>query len=110
MIIRGKCYLPTVDKEKHIQIICVRSSSDCTRYLVAYQGGVVNIDLGKDGLPPGIVFCSKTCWNAYVKSENAIVKSKTDDATGRKRKSWDKDGSIHVLFDWMTTEGNYSKY
>ena len=38
------------------------------------------------------------------------MKSKKNDATGRKRKSWDKDGSIHVLLDWMTTEGNYSKY
>jgi hypothetical protein len=57
--------------------------------------------------------CSKRCYKEVVKVRNKVIASKASRAV---MANWDKDGgngkqsSIQILIDWMTVEGNVSKY
>jgi hypothetical protein len=80
-------------------------------HLGCYQGIILKNK--KDGtelaiLPNNGVCCTKGCYNT-------ICKSGRDSNRG----TWDSDGkngpedpntSMKILLDWMTTEGNYSKF
>ncbi|KAL3927281.1 MAG: hypothetical protein SGARI_005367 [Bacillariaceae sp.] len=63
-----------------------------------------------------IVFCTKTCfnrWEGKQKSlQRAAEKSAKDSAKAASEPRvvpWDKDGSMEVLMDWITTEGNHAE-
>lgn len=67
-----------------------------------------------------VVFCTKTCfgkWEAKQKAERrekerAASKAAKEAAKGKdgQAQPWDADGSMEVLIDWITTEGNWAKY
>ena len=61
---------------------------------------------------PPLVFCTKTCflkWKAYNNRKIKAAK-KGEEVTKKTRIPWEEDGSMEVLMDWMTTEGNYASY
>ena len=61
-----------------------------------------------------LVFCTKTCylkWWAEKKKRLKEAKKSASEAEVKKRKvPWEEDGSLSVLLEWLTTEGNYSVY
>jgi hypothetical protein len=61
-----------------------------------------------------LVFCTKTCymkWWAEKKKRLKEAKKTASEAEVKKRKvPWEEDGSLSVLLEWLTTEGNYSVY
>ena len=62
------------------------------------------------------VFCKKGCyskWRSAKKREEkaAAVAAKAATNPAKKRKvPWEEDGSLDVLMEWLTTEGNYAEY
>jgi hypothetical protein len=91
----------------HVKCSCLL----LTRYNVAVED---RPDLEeKNGLGEPIVFCKKGCflkWQAAKKrqAKDAIKASK---APPKKRKTpWEDDGTLDVLLEWLTTEGNYAEY
>jgi hypothetical protein len=56
--------------------------------------------------------CSKRCYNTVVTTRNKVITKLPPSVLA----NWDKDGingnrsSISILIDWMTVEGNISKY
>ena len=68
-------------------------------------------DDDKDG---PIVFCTKTCYNRWFSHKKKVMKAiekAAKEANKKKRKvAWESDGSLDVLMDWLTTEGNYANY
>ena len=65
----------------------------------------------KDGT---IVFCTKTCYNKWFSHKKrvlkAIEKAAKEAAKTKRKVPWESDGSLDVLMDWITTEGNYANY
>ena len=58
-----------------------------------------------DDRPKDTYFCGKRCINSWQK------KKKDEAAASEKtRIPWETDGSMKILLDWLTTEGNYAQY
>ena len=59
-----------------------------------------------------VVFCTKTCYQKWKVPQNKKKREEAKAAKAskvRKRKvPWEEDGSMEVLMEWITTEGNYS--
>jgi hypothetical protein len=79
-------------------------------HMICYQGAILMNKNGDDlpPLPEFQVACSKGCYKTVMKA-----------GAESNRVPWDKDGkkgqddphtSMKILVDWMTTEGNYSRY
>ena len=89
------------------------ANEGCTRnvHVLCYQGKILldkKNGTNLDPLPDGQVTCTKACYKA-------VVKAKSVDSRG----TWNTDGlkgsddphtSMKILLDWMTEQGNYSKY
>lgn len=69
------------------------------------------------------VFCTKTCYTKWAKKQTSAEKKEERDKekkaleekkekakADRTKKPWNEDGSLAVLIDWITTEGNWSKF
>ena len=62
-----------------------------------------------------VVFCKKGCflkWSAAKKREAkaAAALAKAANAPKKRKVPWEEDGSLDVLMEWITTEGNYADY
>jgi hypothetical protein len=61
-----------------------------------------------------VVFCTKGChakWRSFTKKKEKEAAAAAKAATKKKRKvPWEEDGSMDVLMEWLTTEGNYASY
>ena len=61
-----------------------------------------------------IVFCTKTCytkWRSSQKKQARQAVAAAKEAAKKKRKvPWEDDGSLLVLMDWITTQGNCAAY
>lgn len=64
-----------------------------------------------------IVFCKKGCHNKWIAAKKreakaaALAAKAAASNTAKKRKvPWEEDGSLDVLLEWLTTEGNYAEY
>ena len=63
-----------------------------------------------------IVFCTKTCYMKWVSLKKKAAKAAVAAekavlaAAKKKRVPWEEDGSMDVLMEWLTTQGNYSNY
>ena len=63
-----------------------------------------------------IVFCKKGCFTKWRTTKNKAVRAATAAAKEtfeRQRKArvpWEDDGTLPILLDWITTEGNYAKF
>jgi hypothetical protein len=63
-----------------------------------------------------IVFCTKGCYSKWwaakkreAKAAAAAVKAAQQNLKKRKV-PWEEDGTLDVLMEWLTTEGNYAEY
>lgn len=81
-------------------------------HLICYQGIVLRDKSGSDlpPLPDNHVCCTKACYSIVTKSLSGSESN---------RGKWNSDGkggpddphtSMKILLDWMTTEGNYSRF
>lgn len=87
--------------EGYIHVVCCKLLLD--RYNVKVE------DRPKDS---SMVFCTLTChkkWAAAVKKDKRNA-DKAQAPVKKKRVPWEEDGSLTVLMDWLTTEGNYAAY
>jgi hypothetical protein len=95
------------------QLVCAKEGCGKKCHIMCYQGLVIKVANGPDLTPlaAGKVACTKGCYKEYMKAVNG-----TGDSS---RGKWTSDGikgpddahtSMKILIDWMTTEGNYSKY
>ena len=62
-----------------------------------------------------VVFCKKGCyskwWSAKKKEKKALFAAEKAAKNVKKRKvPWEEDGSLELLMEWLTTEGNYAEY
>ena len=61
-----------------------------------------------------VVFCTKTCYNKWLAEKKRLAKAAAKAASeveSKKRKvPWESDGTLAILMEWMTEEGNYSAY
>ena len=63
-----------------------------------------------------IVFCKKGCYGKWCSKKKKEMKAlaaaeKAAKQPAKKRKiSWEEDGSLETLMEWITTEGNYAEY
>ena len=58
-----------------------------------------------DRPPDDTILCSKRCYNKWLKAKEKASKS-----DAKKIVSWEADGSMKALLEWITTEENYTKY
>ena len=94
--------------------VCAADGCDKTVHLMCYQG-VVLVDKKNNNhsslppLPGNHVACTKACYNAATKalSGNTGRGNWTSDGKGG---TDDPHTSMKILLDWMTTEGNYSRF
>jgi hypothetical protein len=103
--VRG-CKVKGADK-----LTCGGTKCDKKVHVMCYQGIVLKAKNGSmEALPGGTVACTKACYQAAVKALSG-----GDSSRGK----WNNDGqkgiddshtSMKILLDWMTTQGNYSKY
>jgi hypothetical protein len=113
--LKGKC--PLKDKETGDIRPCWRQ--DCDGFM---HGHCSKLLLDRHEVPAEdrpdmedtVVFCTKTCYSKWIASKKKMAKAASKAAAEsevKKRKvSWEEDGSLTVLMDWLTTEGNYSSY
>ena len=88
---------------------------ECSRkvHLLCYQGVVLGSGSGNKipYLPDNLVCCTKVCYNAIVKSrQNGQDSSRGKWDSDGKRGPKDPNTSMRILLDWITTEGNYSRF
>jgi hypothetical protein len=60
-----------------------------------------------------VVFCKKGCYLKWLAAGKRKAKEEAKAATAPKKTrkvSWETDGSLDVLMEWITTEGNYAEY
>ena len=63
-----------------------------------------------------VVFCKKGCYSKWIVAKRketraAAAREKAEQQNAKKKKvPWEEDGSLDVLMDWITTEGNYAEY
>jgi hypothetical protein len=59
-----------------------------------------------------VVFCKKTCYLKWAAAKKKAAKeaAKTSKPTKKRKVPWEGDGTMDVLMDWLTTEGNYAEY
>jgi hypothetical protein len=105
----ARCLKPTLPNDAmekcgncgkiNIHPICFRSF---------YQGKMCSIGWERP------FFCGKRCYNHLLKKEETLNQTKKN--TTITRKPWSTDGptrdisSISILIDWLTSDGNYSKW
>jgi hypothetical protein len=68
-----------------------------------------------DGTEDPIVFCTKTCYLKWLAEQKKKMKeakkaAAAESETKKRKVPWEQDGSLSVLMEWITTEGNYSAY
>jgi hypothetical protein len=72
---------------------------------------VVDVQAGTE---EPVVFCTKGChakWRSFTKKKEKESAAAAKAPTKKKRKvPWEEDGSMDVLMEWLTTEGNYASY
>lgn len=117
----SKCPNPT-----HELFVCWDPSCDgwmhkecSTKLLVRFDIPTEERPTADEVTPAGdpVVFCKKGCWKNWSaeKKREAKAAKKAQQAqqqkeATRKRKTWEEDGSLDVLMEWLTTEGNYAEY
>jgi hypothetical protein len=60
-----------------------------------------------------VVFCKKGCYSKWFAAKKRAEKeaAKASKPPAKKRKlPWEEDGTLEVLMEWLTTEGNYAEY
>jgi len=61
-----------------------------------------------------VVFCTKGCYSKWKshkkKKERAAVIAEKASKVKKRKVPWEEDGSMDILMEWLTTEGNYSNY
>jgi hypothetical protein len=112
--LKGKC--PLKDKTTVDIHRCWKEDCDgfmhghCSKLLLdRYEVPVEDRPDGEDT----VVFCTKTCYSKWLVAKKKMVKAATKaaESEGKKRKvPWEEDGTLTILLDWLTTEGNYSSY
>lgn len=101
-----------------VLVECAGKSKNCKNYVhnVCFYEGIFKPQVEKseqpmDDPPLGIAACSVNCWKAIQKKlECEKQQPEPEGKSRRQRTTWEDDGSIKVLLDWITTEGNYDKY
>lgn len=63
------------------------------------------------------VFCKKGCYTKWfsgrkkeAKALAAAEKKAAENSSRKKKVPWEEDGSLTILVDWLTVEGNYAEY
>lgn len=86
-----------------------------TRYSIPEEDRPKEDDVTVSGEP--VVFCKKGCHSRWItarkreaKAEAQAAKAVAEKNKKRKKIPWEDDGSMDVLLDWLTTEGNYAEY
>ncbi|KAG7357175.1 hypothetical protein IV203_001863 [Nitzschia inconspicua] len=109
----GKCQVRGCRVAGAQRLVCAADGCNKMVHLMCYQGVVLRDKSGGDLQPlsENHVVCTKACCNNFVKSLSG-----SDSSRGNK---WTNDGkggpddphtSMRIILDWMTTEGNYSRY
>ena len=69
-----------------------------------------------NGVGEPVVFCKKGCLNKWLATKKREAKAAAKAAAAaeaakkKKKVTWEEDGSMDVLMEWITTEGNYAEY
>ena len=90
---------------------CKCSSLLLTRHSVPVEDRPADMDMNQSGEP--IVFCKKSCYQRWLADKKRAAKeaSKAAKQPSKKRKvPWEEDGTMEILMEWLTTEGNYAEY
>ena len=69
-------------------------------------------ELNAQGEP--VVFCKKGCHSKWISSKKREAKAAAaaakQKAVKKRKVPWEEDGSLDVLLEWLTTEGNYAEF
>lgn len=106
----GKCHLKACKKQELAYPCmnfdkCAKHIHDqCCNNLMDYHS------INQEKRPSqGKYVCGKRCLNTWLKAQEES-NNPIDGPPKKKRIMWEKDGSLKLLLNWLTTEENYSKY
>jgi hypothetical protein len=103
--VRG-CRVKGADK-----LVCAAKGCEKKVHLMCYQGLILRTKTGSlEPLPNNVVVCTKGCYQATVKAMSGAEPGRGKWNSDGKNGVDDPNTSMQILLDWMTTEGNYSKY
>ncbi|KAG7337029.1 hypothetical protein IV203_020185 [Nitzschia inconspicua] len=108
----GKCQVRGCRVAGAQRLVCAADGCNKTVHLMCYQGVVLRDKSGGDLRPlsENHVVCTKACYNNFVKSLSGSDSSRGKWTNDGKGGPDDQHTSMRILLDWMTTEGNYSRY
>ena len=81
------------------------------RHNVPVEDRPADTDKNDTGEP--VVFCKKACYQRWFASQKRAAKEAAKAAkqpTKKRKVPWEEDGTMEILLDWLTTEGNYAEY
>ena len=82
-----------------------------TRHSIPVEDRPAESDKTDSGEP--IVFCKKACYQRWLAAKKRVAKEAAKAAkqpTKKRKVPWEEDGTMEMLLDWLTTEGNYAEY
>jgi hypothetical protein len=115
--LKTKCPLRGEDSESSRDIHpCWRSDCDSCMHSHCSKLLLDRYEIPPEDRPDSdqVVFCTKTCFTKWLaakkKAEKTASKAAAESEVKKRKVPWEDDGTLSVLMDWLTTEGNYSSY